>query len=142
MYGEAVFRGKNNLDIEAKSKFVTVRANVGVFNHKYYYEVKLLTAGLMQIGFCTLQTPFSASRGVGDDKTSFAYDGFRVKKWNHDEIGYGEAWGVGDIIGVMIDFKQKFIQYWRNKKSLGRAFINIPVGPNQVYFPALSMQRG
>lgn len=31
----------------------------------------------MQIGWCTLATPFMAENGVGDDETSYAYDGFR-----------------------------------------------------------------
>jgi Kip1 ubiquitination-promoting complex protein 1 len=36
----------------------------------------------MQIGWCTLATPFLHDNGVGDDPTSYAYDGNRVKKWN------------------------------------------------------------
>lgn len=41
-----------------------------------------MSAGLMQIGWCTLATPFVSENGVGDDETSYAFDGFRVKKWN------------------------------------------------------------
>ena len=40
------------LDIEAKSNFVSVRANTAVFKDCFYYEVTLLTDGLMQIGWC------------------------------------------------------------------------------------------
>jgi Kip1 ubiquitination-promoting complex protein 1 len=36
----------------------------------------------MQIGWSTLATPFMPENGVGDDETSYAYDGFRIKKWN------------------------------------------------------------
>ena len=54
-------------------------------------------------------------------------------------MAYGEAWSVGDIIGTLIDFERKVIQFWRNNKSLGRAFININTGPNCVYFPAISI---
>lgn len=92
----------------------------------------------MQIGWSTLQTPFSCQRGVGDDATSYAFDGHRIKKWNADNIMYGEAWSVGDIIGTLIDFDRKVIQYWRNMKPLGRAFTNITTGANCVYFPAIS----
>jgi len=70
------------LDVEAVSGFASIRANTGVFAGRYYYEVNLKSAGLMQIGWSTLQTPFNTQRGVGDDKTSYAYDGFRIKKWN------------------------------------------------------------
>ena len=36
-----------DLDIEAKSNFVSVRANTAVFKHCFFYEVTLLTDGLM-----------------------------------------------------------------------------------------------
>lgn len=124
------------------SSFASIRANTAVFAGRYYYEVQLKTAGLMQIGWSTIQTPFNSQRGVGDDPTSYAYDGCRIKKWNRDNLAYGEAWSVGDIIGTLIDFDRKVIQFWRNQKSLGRAFTGIKTGPNCVYFPAISLQRG
>lgn len=65
----------HGLDIEALGNFSSVRANTAVFTGRYYYEVKLLTSGLMQIGWCTLATPFMHQNGVGDDDTSFAFDG-------------------------------------------------------------------
>ena len=54
-----------------------MRANTAVFSNVYYYEVQLLTAGIMQVGWSTLRTSFSGHDGVGDDNTSYAYDGFR-----------------------------------------------------------------
>jgi len=102
--------------------------------------VRLLTDGLMQIGWCTLATPFSSDRGVGDDDTSYAYDGFRMKKWgNLQSYGYGEKWTAGDIIGSLIDFEMKEVSFYRNNQSLGVAFDRIKVGPNMAYFPAISM---
>ena len=114
--------------MEAVSNFASIRANTAVFSGRYYYELQLRTDGLMQIGWSTIQTPFSGSRGVGDDLTSYAYDGYRIKKWNRDNLAYGEAWSVGDIIGSLIDFDRKVIQFWRNGKSLGRAFTGIKTG--------------
>ena len=108
-YGDVIFSGRDNLDVEAISSFASIRANTGVFSGRYYYEVQLKTSGLMQIGWATLQTPFNSQRGVGDDSTSYAYDGYRVKKWNKDNLAYGEGWSVGDIIGTLIDFDKKII---------------------------------
>lgn len=42
------------LEVEARSKWVSCRANTGVFKGVWYYEVTLKTDGLMQIGWCTL----------------------------------------------------------------------------------------
>jgi len=129
-HGQIHFASRDCLDVEAVSSFASVRANAGVFSGRYFYECQLMTSGLMQIGWSTLQTPFNSQRGVGDDLTSFAYDGYRIKKWNRDDLAYGEAWAVGDIVGTLIDFDRKIIQFWRNKKPLGRAFANIKTGPN------------
>lgn len=141
-YGKIHFKTKEYLDLECMSSFSSIRSNVGVFGGRYYYEVLLKTNGLMQIGWCTIQTVFNSQRGVGDDNTSFAYDGNRIKKWNKDSLTYGEAWSIGDIIGTLIDIDRREIKFYRNQKCLGKAFLDIPVGPNIVYFPAISFQRG
>ena len=93
----------------------------------------------MQIGWCTLATPFTADSGVGDDETSYAYDGLRVRKWNKGYESYGESWCAGDVIGTLIDFDKREISFWRNEKFLGVAFQKIKVGPNMAYFPAISL---
>lgn len=82
----------------------------------------------MQIGWSQLQTPFTLHNGVGDCPLSYSYDGYRVKKWNRENLAYGEAWSIGDIIGTLIDFDEKRISFWRNNKELGTAFTNIRVG--------------
>ena len=38
-YGEAHYHGTEKLELEATSNFYTVRANVGVFSGRYYFEV-------------------------------------------------------------------------------------------------------
>ena len=52
------------LDVEAKSNFVSIRANTAVFSDTFYYEVTLLSDGLMQIGWCSINTTFNSSDGV------------------------------------------------------------------------------
>mmetsp|Transcript_7879 Transcript_7879/g.7370 ORF Transcript_7879/g.7370 Transcript_7879/m.7370 type:complete len:140 (+) Transcript_7879:640-1059(+) len=126
-------------DVESLTRFSSIKANTAVFSAKYYYEVRVLTNGLMQIGWCTLGTDFSGENGVGDDPSSYAYDGYRVKKWNHGSSSYGEAWSAGDIIGSMIDFDKREISFYRNDKYLGVAFKQFKVGPNMAYFPAISL---
>lgn len=142
MYGHIHFSGKDHLDLEATSSFVSCRANTGVFSGRFYYEVHLKTDGHMQIGWCTLQTVFNSQRGVGSDSSSYAFDGASIKKWNKDSLIYGEAWSVGDVIGCLIDFDRRVIQFFRNQKCLGKAYTNFKAGPNCVYFPAISMKKG
>lgn len=86
-----------------------------------------------------MQTPFKAHEGVGDDLTSYAFDGYRLCKWHSGKNTYGQYWDSGDFIGVCIDLNDKKMEYFRNGVSLGIAFTNIPVGENIAYFPAISM---
>lgn len=80
----------------------------------------------MQLGWCTLQTHFSKHEGVGDDQSSYAYDGYRVKKWSGGHADdYGEYWAAGDIIGCGIDLQNREIYYWRNNRFLGVAFSEV-----------------
>ena len=46
-YGEVLFAGRDQLDVEALGSFASVRANTAVFSGRYYYEVQLKTNGLM-----------------------------------------------------------------------------------------------
>ena len=46
-FGEVLQSSRDELDIEALSEFVSIRANVGVFLGCYYYEVMLKTNGLI-----------------------------------------------------------------------------------------------
>ena len=118
---------------------MSIRANTAVFKESFYYEVTLLSDGLMQIGWCSLNTPFSSQDGVGDSQNSYAYDGYRVEKWNDDHSNYGQRWAVGDVIGTLINLNTREILFWRNHDFLGVAFSGVEIGPNQAYFPAASI---
>ena len=90
----------------------------------YYYEVELLTEGLMQIGFIDdkfishiLSSSSSSSSkegeeeevdvegadGVGDTAHSWAFDGLRSQKWHVEGSAYPdeerESWRAGDVVG-------------------------------------------
>ena len=54
----------------------------------------------MQIGWATIQTPFTNEEGTGDTPDSFAYDGYRKLKWNGSQQKYGEEWHSGIIIRI------------------------------------------
>ena len=127
--------------IEAKSNFVSVRANNCLIKGKWCYEVLLLSNGLFQIGFCQLQTEFNEHYGVGDDIHSIGYDGYRLSCWNKDENRYGKVWDYGDIIGVCIDLNEHKIEYYQNGEKLGIVPIELEKGKGIAYFPAISLSE-
>jgi len=67
------------------SRFESVRCTFAITSGTYYYEVLLITPGVMQIGFATRQSKFlnHDGFGVGDDDQSFAYDGCRQLLWQN-----------------------------------------------------------
>jgi hypothetical protein len=130
------------LKLESKQGFLSIRANNCVVKGKWVYEVELITNKLSQIGWCQLITTFDTHNGIGDDRTSYAYDGYRVTLWHGEHTGYGELWDIGDIIGIAIDLDARQIEYFRNGKSLGIALTDIPIGQNIAYFPGISLSSG
>ena len=130
------------LDLTAKSSFVSIRANTAITQECFYYEVTLLSDGLMQIGWCQFTSSFNFENGVGDSESSYAYDGHRCLKWHKESEKYGQEWSVGDVIGTLINLQTREIMFWRNSDFMGVAFNNIEVGQNRAYFPAISLQNG
>ncbi|GIL47203.1 hypothetical protein Vafri_4076 [Volvox africanus] len=126
--------------LTSTANFSSCRANVCVFSGKWQYETTICSAGIMQIGWATLQCPFTSEEGVGDAPDSYAFDGKRVRKWHVRCTQYGEAWAAGDVIGCCLDLDRGEATFYRNGRSLGVAFTGIRMmQPNLAYFPAVSL---
>ncbi|KAG0050146.1 hypothetical protein BGZ83_005066 [Gryganskiella cystojenkinii] len=129
------------------STFESIRATKSVTCGKWFYEVTLVTAGIMQIGWATVHCQFSPEdgTGVGDDIFGFAFDGCRNLIWADGEsetYGDSETWKVGDILGFYLDVDNAIMECFVNGRSLG------PITPLRKehfgiqaisgFFPALS----
>eukprot|EP00854_Cymbomonas_tetramitiformis_P010087 gene10087-11939_t len=122
--GEIKF-SDNNLSLDSQSNFTSCRANVCVYRGKWMFEATLVTAGIQQLGWATMNCPFTNEEGVGDAPDSYAYDGKRVKKWNVTRQPYGQSWVAGDVIGCCLDMESGEITFHRNGVSLGVAFSSV-----------------
>ncbi|XP_078485178.1 E3 ubiquitin-protein ligase RNF123 [Ciona intestinalis] len=130
----------DNLAVIGNTNFQSVKASHCVYKGKWIYEVLLGTAGLMQVGWCTLQCKFSREEGVGDTKESYAFDGYRKAKWNaRISTKYGKSWEVDDVVTCMLDLDNRVASFALNGVDMGVAFNNIPTGPGIAYFPGLSL---
>ena len=58
--------------------------------------------------------------GVGDDKHSWGYDGYRVMLWFNGQHGYGARWHTGDVIGCAVDVDMRTMTFYHKGRSLGR----------------------
>lgn len=113
---------------------ITLRKNTG----RWFYECTLLTDGLMQIGWAdkTFRCDPVCGQGIGDHPHSWAFDGFRTKKWNVSCENYGGRWHVGDVVGVLIDMDLLEMSFYLNGHDLGVAFSGFHC---DTIYPALSM---
>jgi len=92
--------------LEARSdtvSFESVRCTYHVNSGVWYYEVLIITDGVMQIGWATKQSKFMNHEGygIGDDQYSIAYDGCRNLIWyGAKSIPHtNPPWKSGDIVG-------------------------------------------
>ncbi|KAF2361868.1 SPRY domain [Trinorchestia longiramus] len=129
------------MGLVARENFVSVMANVGVYGGKWQYEVVISSSGVMQVGWATRSSHFNAEKGVGDTPDSYSYDGNRQRSWNTSSRKYGDTWQSGDVITCGIDMDKRSITYYRNGRSLGKAFDAIATGQGYVYFPAVSLSK-
>lgn len=110
---------------------------------KWYFEIKLLTDGVVQVGW--VDSSFGASTdegdGVGDHEHSWGFDGARQQKWNVDNHDYGQKWKKGDIVGCGVDLREGFIWFSLNGNDLGKAFEDVCDKIDGGIFAAVSVEE-
>ncbi|CAI5734201.1 unnamed protein product [Peronospora destructor] len=114
---------------------------------KWYYEVRLVTAGVVQIGWAdsTFEVNSETGDGVGDHERSWSYDGARRLKWNggkDEEYATDDSWSKGDVIGCLLDLDEGTVSFTQNGVCLGVAFCNVKHTPSdEGIFPAISVEQ-
>lgn len=130
--------------VKALEHFPTIRlsnAAISVNTGLWFYEVLLLSDGLMQIGYIDadfVSDPIQG-QGVGDHTNSWGFDGFRCKKWNVNSSDYGEVWRVDDVVGVLLDTDRMELSFFLNGNFLGVAFSGLPMTSSSRMCPAASL---
>lgn len=95
---------------------------------KWYFELTVLTAGCVQVGWVdTLyEGGADAGQGVGDDPHSWAYDGWRSYIWHETSAEWGTKWAAGDTVGCALDCDNKTMSFFLNgygeEVGMGEAF--------------------
>ncbi|XP_060074545.1 RING finger and SPRY domain-containing protein 1-like [Ylistrum balloti] len=104
------------------SSFESVRCTFQVDTGIWYYEVTIITDGVMQIGWATKDSSFlnHEGYGIGDDEYSMAYDGCRQLIWyNADSKPHDHpCWKPGDTIGLLLNLEDKELIFSLNGVSL------------------------
>uniref|UniRef100_A0A8C7PVU5 Ring finger and SPRY domain containing 1 n=1 Tax=Oncorhynchus mykiss TaxID=8022 RepID=A0A8C7PVU5_ONCMY len=104
------------------SSFESVRCTFCVDSGVWYYEVTVVTSGVMQIGWATKDSKFlnHEGYGIGDDEYSCAYDGCRQLIWYNarSKPHSHPCWKEGDVIGFLLDLGKKQMLFFLNGHEL------------------------
>ncbi|CAO3595774.1 unnamed protein product [Absidia cylindrospora] len=120
--------GTNGLELRNdRLYFESIRATACVKKGRWYYEVLLVTEGIMQIGWCTNRCRFvpEDGYGVGDDQHGFAFDTYRSAVWANGSAVYPQQRNpqykcrAGDVLGSYLDMDQGICSFYVNGKDLG-----------------------
>ena len=74
----------------------------------WYYELEVVTEGIMQVGWATKESKFlnHDGYGIGDDEHSVAFDGCRQLVWHHadsESIAHEvDRWAAADTIVSLV----------------------------------------
>jgi len=135
--------GPNGLEARCDaSSFESVRCTFSVNHGSWYYEVLIITSGVMQIGWATKQSKFlnHEGYGIGDDEYSQAYDGCRQLMWFNASCECQSElprWKEGDIVGCFIDIDNQAIIFSLNGVQL-KPFNQVFQNTSSGFFPAAS----
>ncbi|GMF18203.1 unnamed protein product [Phytophthora lilii] len=135
-------------EIEGLSNFGSISTiGVSLFRGKWFYEVEVVTSGLIQVGWIDgyFQGSSDQGEGVGDHAHSWSYDGNRQRRWNSGSSSYGEKWKAGDIIGCLLDLNTQEMTFFRNGVNLGVAYSDFKCSTGDKrsgMMPGISLERG
>ncbi|XP_004522766.1 RING finger and SPRY domain-containing protein 1 [Ceratitis capitata] len=101
--------------------FESVRCTFQITKGCWYYEVLLITPGVMQIGWATKESSFLSDDGygIGDDKYSIGFDGCRRIIWhNAKSIPHSlPTWKSGSILGCLLDLEKQEVIFTLDGES-------------------------
>lgn len=136
------------IQIQSKADFSTMAMVLDSIpeNAILYFEIKVLTGGLTQVGWAAMSEhdfhPNSETGdGVGDDVGSFGYDGSRGLKFHQgkeEPYGKDSLWKAGDVVGCIYDSASGRLSFSLNGSDLGTAFTATTSCP---LVPALSSNQ-
>jgi len=125
------------------SSFESVRGTGQADVGAWYYEVLILTGGVMQIGWATKKSKFLnyEGYGIGDDEYSQSYDGCRQLMWYNADFSNISPnlpqWQPGDTVGCFLDTQERCIKFYLNGQELG-PYCQLFEHASDGFFPAAS----
>ncbi|CAG5911922.1 unnamed protein product [Menidia menidia] len=83
---------------------------------KWYFELEVLTAGEIRVGWA--RPGCLPDQKLGSDDQAFIFDGFKVQRWHQGNEHFGRAWQTGDVVGCMVDLNEHTMMFTLNGEVL------------------------
>ena len=139
-------------EVEGRSEFATAGSPLAAVREgRWYYEVEVLSAGIVQVGFGSDEfVPDQVNGdGVGDCPASWSYDGSRSVVFDQGNerplAPQASKWTQGDVVGCVLDLDahQPTCSFTLNGKSVASLELarDSPSTPG-LYYPAVSLNSG
>ncbi|XP_043914983.1 ryanodine receptor 2 [Protopterus annectens] len=109
---------KSDVSCAVAEKFRIFRAEktYAVKTGKWYFELEVVTAGDMRVGWT--RPGIRPDRELGSDDQSFVFDGFKAQRWHQGNEHFGRSWQAGDVVGCMADMNEHTIMFTLNGEVL------------------------
>ncbi|XP_062858850.1 ryanodine receptor 2 isoform X1 [Trichomycterus rosablanca] len=83
---------------------------------KWYFELEVVTAGEMRVGWA--RPGCLPDQELGSDDQAFVFDGFKAQRWHQGNEHFGRSWSAGDVVGCMVDLNEHTMMFTLNGEVL------------------------
>ncbi|XP_055537545.1 SPRY domain-containing SOCS box protein 3 [Wyeomyia smithii] len=109
----------------------------------HYWEIKVLSSlagtdimlgiGTEKVDLQANLFKFASVLGLDDQSWGYSYRG--LTQHNSQLKHYGKKFSQGRIIGIYVDMYRGILEFYLNRRSQGRAYVNIPHDGNTRIYP-------
>eukprot|EP00108_Taenia_solium_P001407 TsM_000688100 transcript=TsM_000688100 gene=TsM_000688100 len=143
--GESEQTRENPLDVlEEATMNYRAASSKAVTRGKWYYEVELLTYGMVRVGWATKNA--SAATTIGMSGSSYSFAPEQARKYHRDGRPYGKRCEPGDVIGCMLNLNEGSITFSLNGEimmdPLGQEIAFKDIKVNYGFVPAFTLGSG
>ncbi|CAG14633.1 unnamed protein product, partial [Tetraodon nigroviridis] len=107
--------GLNKMSVE-RFRIFRAEKTYSVTAGKWYFELMVVTAGQMRVGWA--RPGCLPDQDLGSDDQAFVFDGFKVQRWHQGNEHFGRVWQAGDVVGCMIDLNDRTMMFTLNGEVL------------------------
>ncbi|XP_037400044.1 ryanodine receptor 2 isoform X22 [Pygocentrus nattereri] len=105
----------NNMSAE-RFRIFRAEKTYSVNAGKWYFELEVVTAGEMRVGWA--RPGCLPDQELGSDDLAFVFDGFKAQRWHQGNEHFGRSWLAGDVVGCMVDMNEHTMMFTLNGEVL------------------------